>query len=138
MFNSPIFFSFKNYFVHLFKLSLIFMRSCLYKYYYHVSSWGCKIYFFKKNLIIQKIYSCKDSLLLAIATFHQVFLLSKTFLLECPYFLSIMLMKIFLVYNLNTEQSLISYIFFLLIHQWKIFVNFFKITHVYVFNNLNY
>ena len=36
-------------------------------------------FIFKKNLIIQKIYSCKDSLLLAISTFHQVFLLSKTF-----------------------------------------------------------
>ena len=69
-----------------------------------------KFTFFKKNLIIQKNYSCKDYLLFAIIPFRQVFLLSQIFLecflLEFAYFLSFMTMKICLVYYSNTDQPL--------------------------------
>ena len=55
------------------------MTSCLYKCYYHASSWGCEIYFLKKILPSGKNCSCKDYLLFVIIPFHRVFLLSQIF-----------------------------------------------------------
>ena len=53
------------------------MTSCPYKYYYHASSWGCGIYFFKKSTY-GKNHSCKVATV-AVFPFHQVSLSSQMF-----------------------------------------------------------
>ena len=58
--------------------TVIFMTSCLYKYYYYVSTWELKFFFFL-ILPYRKNYSCKDYLIFAIIPFHQVFILSQFF-----------------------------------------------------------
>ena len=110
-----------------------------------------KFIFLKKILSYRKNYSCKDYLLFAIIPFQWVFFVTnfflEYFLLEFPYFFHSCWWK-FLLYVIRTLNSLLNSIYFFswLIHQWfveqilftlkKIFVSFFKITHVYVFNNL--
>ena len=96
------------------------MTSCLYKCYYHNASRECKIYYFFKNLTYRKSTVVKIIYYLLLLNFMKFFFCHKFFLkffsVEFSYFLSFMMMKIFLIYKSSTEQSLQQHIFCFLIN----------------------